>query len=264
MIKAATLNPTRDGADNSGMHTTRVMRRAVVAALVAVLVLVIMSMGSIDAQAATYTAPRFAAKLPANTTQVVRTVRTNHWCGKVYCTVTQAWVKTGGQWKIKTRWDGRRAIYRSTIGPNGFAAIGERREGDGRTPSGVYRIAVTFSTTTTNPGAMPWRRRLPTSVVTNYDNWLYNTWIEERGRTDGDRAAMRYGFWVGYNNPRLQPGVGPAPVRGLGSGIFYHTSPIGEKWTPTQACTKVGEPSEMRWILRWLRPGANPRVVNNI
>ena len=75
---------------------------------------------------------------------------------------------------------------------------------------------------------------------------------------------MRYGFWVGYNNPRLTPGVGPAPVRGLGSGIFYHTSPYGEKWTPTQACTKVGEPSEMRWILRWLRPGANPRVVNNI
>ena len=57
---------------------------------------------------------------------------------------------------------------------------------------------------------------------------------------------------------------GPAPVRGLGSGIFYHTSPIGEKWTPTLACTKVGEPAEMRWILRWLKPAAKPRVVNNI
>lgn len=258
------MNPSGIGADNSGMHITRVTRRVVVAALVAVLVLAIMSAGSIDAQAATtYTAPRFAAKLPANTTQVVRTVRTKHWCARVYCTVTQAWVKSGGQWKIVTRWDGRRAIYRSTIGPSGFA-VGKRREGDGSTPSGVYTIKVTFSTTTTNPGAMPWKRRLPTSVVTNYNNWLYNTWIEERGRTDGNRAAMRYGFWVGYNNPRLKPGVGPAPVRGIGSGIFYHTSPIGQKWTPTQACTKVGEPSEMKWILRWLRPGANPRVVNNI
>ncbi len=144
-----------------------------------------MSLGSIDARAATYQAPAFAAKVPAGTTQVIRTVRTNRWCAKVYCTVTQAWVKSGGQWKIVTRWDGRAAVYRSSIGPNGFAAIGKRREGDGRTPSGVYTIKVTFSTTTTNPGAMPWKRRKPTSVVTNYNNHLYNTWIEERGRTDG-------------------------------------------------------------------------------
>jgi len=258
------LNSARLRADNSGMHVTRVMRRAVVAGLSAVLVLAIMSTGSIEASAATYKPPPFAAKVPASTTQVVRTVRTNAWCAKVYCTVTQAWTKVGGRWRIVVRGDARRAVYRSTIGPNGFAAIGKRREGDGRTPSGVYRIAVTFSTTTTNPGVMPWKRRLPTSVVPNYNNRLYNTWIEERWRRDGNRASMRYGFWVGYNNPRLKVGVGPAPVRGLGSGIFYHTSPIGEKWTPTLACTKVGEPAEMRWILRWLKPGANPRVVNNI
>jgi L,D-peptidoglycan transpeptidase YkuD (ErfK/YbiS/YcfS/YnhG family) len=258
------LNLPLQPADNSGMHMTRLMRRTVLAGLLVALLLSIMSLGSIDARAATYQAPAFAAKVPAGTTQVVRTVRTNRWCAKVYCTVTQAWVKSGGQWKIVTRSDGRKAVYRSSIGPNGFAAIGKRREGDGRTPSGVYTITVTFSTTTTNPGTMPWKRRKPTSVVTNYNNHLYNTWIEERWRTDGDRASMRYGFWVGYNNPRLQVDVGPAPVRGLGSGIFYHTSPIGEKWTPTLACTKVGEPAEMRWILRWLKPGAKPRVVNNI
>lgn len=258
------VNPAAKGADNPVMQTSRSTRRAVLSAVVAALVVSTIGAATPTATAATYTAPAFAAKVPAGTTQVVRTVRTNRWCAKVYCTVTQAWTKVGGRWRLVVRWDGRQAVYRSTIGPNGFAAIGKRREGDGRTPSGVYRIAVTFSTTTTNPGAMLWKRRLPTSVVTNYNNWLYNTWIEERGRTDGNRAAMRYGFWVGYNNPRLKAGVGPAPVRGLGSGIFYHTSPIGQKWTPTLACTKVGEPAEMRWILRWLKPAANPRVVNNI
>ena len=101
-------------------------------------------------------------------------------------------------------------------------------------------------------------------MVPNYKNRYYNTWIEESWRRDGDRPSMRYGFWVGYNNPRLKVGVGPAPVYGLGSGIFYHTSPYGEKWTPTLACTKVGEPTQMRWIVRWLRPDANPRVANNV
>src|SRR4051812_27069239 len=144
------------------------------------------------ASAATYTAPAWASRVPATTTQVVRTIRTNHWCGAVYCTVTKAWAKVNGQWHVVRRSGGTQAIFRSTIGPKGFAAPGTRREGDGRTPSGVYRIAVTFSTTTTNPGQMPWRRRRPTSTVTDYHNHLYNTWIEERGRTDGNRASMRY------------------------------------------------------------------------
>lgn len=249
------------------MRVTRTMRRAVLAGLAAVLVITGMTVTSIEASAATrtYQPPRFAAKVPAGTTQVVQTVRTNRWCGKVYCTVTKAWHKVDGRWKVVVRSDGTKAVFRSTIGPRGFAAVGKRREGDGRTPTGVYRIAVTFSTTKANPGTrMPWKRRLPTSVVPNYDDRRYNTWIEQSWRRDGDRPSMRYGFWVGYNNPRLKLGVGPAPVRGLGSGIFYHTSPIGEKWTPTLACTKVGEPREMRWIVRWLRPGAKPRVVNNV
>ena len=115
----------------------------------------------------------------------------------------------------------RSASFRSTIGPNGF---GKRREGDHRSPSGVYRIRVTFSAGADAPGAMPWKQRRPTSNVTNRAGRLYNTWIEEPWRTNGARASMRWGFIVNYNRPRLQPGVGPKPVAGKGSGIFYHTS----------------------------------------
>lgn len=151
--------------------------------------------------------------------------------------------------------------FGSTIGPRGW---GKRRQDDGRTPTGVYRIEVTFSTTPGNPGRMRWRRRLPTSTVTDEDGPLYNTWIEEPGRTDGDRPSMRWGFVVDYNHVRLRPGVGPAPAPGLGSGIFYHTSRPGHRWEPSEGCTRLEDPGDMRWLLTWLRPGAHPRVVQNL
>jgi L,D-peptidoglycan transpeptidase YkuD (ErfK/YbiS/YcfS/YnhG family) len=199
--------------------------------------------------------PAFASRVPERTDQVVRTISSGHWCRHTWCTVTQAWRKTAaGRWDMVRR-------FRSTIGPNGFH---KTREGDLRAPSGIYRIRVTFSTRRHPPGAMPWRRRLPTSVVTNTPRRLYNTWIEQPGRTDGNRPSMRYGFIVNYNRPRLHPGVGPRPVPGKGFGIFYHTSVPGDPWSPTLGCTQVGRPESMRWIVRWLDPEAAPRVVQDL
>jgi L,D-peptidoglycan transpeptidase YkuD (ErfK/YbiS/YcfS/YnhG family) len=209
-------------------------------------------------------APSFAAALPADTTQVGRTVRTNQWCRKVYCTKTEAWEKVDGAWRIVTLASGRQAVFRSTIGPNGFAPPGQRREDDGRAPSGVFSIVTTFSTGTVAPGAMPWRPRLKTSIVSNKHNRFYNTWIEHPKVSNGARPSMRYGFWLDYNNPRLTPGVGPAPVVGVGSGIFYHTARPGQEWIPTFGCTQIGNAQAMAWVVRWLHPDANPRVVNNI
>jgi len=220
--------------------------------------------GTAPAASAVTGAAAFAARVPAGTTQVVRTVRTHRWCDRVYCTKTQAWEKVTDQWQLALLADGRPAEFRSTIGPRGFAAQGQRHEGDGTSPTGVFRIKTTFSTTATNPGLMPWRRRLPTSTVTNYSGRLYNVWIEEPGRTDGNRPSMRYGFWVDYNHARFRNDPGPMAVQGKGSGIFYHTSRPGQEWVATQGCTQVGDPAMMRWIVQWLRPEANPRVANNV
>lgn len=200
-------------------------------------------------------APAFASRVPRRTTQVVRTVRSRRWCADRWCSITQAWRKdTDGRWRQVRR-------MRSTIGSQGFD---KRREGDARSPSGVFPIKATFSTREHSPGSMPWRRRRPTSIITNRPTRLYNTWIEEPGRTDGDRPSMRYGFVVGYNRPRLRVGVGRRPVIGKGSGILYHTSRPGQRWIPTLGCTQVGNPRQMRWLVRWLRPDAHPRVVQDL
>jgi L,D-peptidoglycan transpeptidase YkuD (ErfK/YbiS/YcfS/YnhG family) len=184
---------------------------------------------------------------------VVRTVSSRKYCQRRWCTVTQAWERIDGRW-VKVR------EFRSTIGSNGW---GKRREGDRRSPGGVYRIKVTFTTGPSNPGAMPWRKRRATSVVSAARGTNYNTWLEVRGVTSGNRPSMRSGWVVDFNHVRLRPGAGPAPVQGKGSGIFYHTSKPGARWAPTAGCTQVGNPRQMRWLLTWLRPKAQPRIVQN-
>lgn len=198
--------------------------------------------------------PTWARLLPAGTTQVVRTVSSREYCRREWCAVTQAWERDDGG-----RWDQVRE-FRSTIAIRGW---GKRHEGDYRSPGGVFRIKVTFTTSERNPGRMPWRRRRPTSIVSSAAGPTYNTWLEVRGVTSGDRPSMRSGWVVDFNHVRLRPGVGPRPVPGRGSGIFYHTSKPGHRWAPTAGCTQVGDPRQLRWLLRWLRPAADPRVVQN-
>lgn len=195
----------------------------------------------------------WTAQVPASTRQVIRTITSRRWCAKPHCTLTQAWERSAEGWQLLRQ-------FRSSIGPRGW---GKRRQDDGRSPDGVFRVKVTFSTTEHSPGPMPWRRRLPTSNVTDDPGPLYNTWVEEAGRTNGDRPAMRWGLVVDYNHVRLRPGAGPAPVPLAGSGIFYHTSSPGHRWSPSEGCTQVGDPTAMHWLLTWLRPDARPRIVQN-
>lgn len=210
--------------------------------------------GTADAAAGVPRQPSWARLLPTGTSQVVRTVTSHRWCRQVYCTVTQAWQRDrDGSWHKVRR-------FRSTIGLRGW---GKQHEGDDRSPVGVLRIKITFTTTRSDPGRMPWRRRRPTSVVSAAAGRDYNTWLEIPGVTSGDRPSMRSGWVVDYNHVRLRPGVGPAPVQGKGSGIFYHTSKPGARWAPTAGCTQVGDPAAMRWLLKWLRPQDRPRIVQD-
>jgi L,D-peptidoglycan transpeptidase YkuD (ErfK/YbiS/YcfS/YnhG family) len=211
-------------------------------------------------------APAWARDLPADTTQVVRTVRTTTWCKQIWCTRTEAWEKVDGAWTIATRGSGenvRPMIVRSQVGARGFASAANRRQGDMRTPTGTYAIVTTFSTTKDRPTEMPWRRRLPTSVVSDAAGKTYNTWLEVKGNRSGDRRMMSWGLWIDWNNPRLEVGEGIRPTPGRGSGIFMHTSNAGAPFVPTAGCVQLGDPDDMAWIVRWLDPDASPRIVNN-
>jgi L,D-peptidoglycan transpeptidase YkuD (ErfK/YbiS/YcfS/YnhG family) len=151
------------------------------------------------------------------------------------------WVRVFGPWTAR-------------VGYNGIARQGQKREGDGRTPSGTYGFGFFFGVLA-NPGvAFPYRR------VHRSDYWdddpsspYYNEWVNARRRNPGhdpepmdQRPAYDYGAVIGYNVAR---------VPGLGSAIFLHVG----TGTATAGCVSLPEQKLLR-VLRWMRPAAAPHI----
>ena len=146
----------------------------------------------------------------------------------------------------------------AVIGWAGFAAPGEKREGDGKTPSGVFPLDEAFGYGERIESAMPYHR------IEEDDVWVndpaspdYNRWakkgrspalsFEEMRRKDG---LYRIGVVIGYNR---------GPVRkGLGSAIFLH--PWREKGTATSGCVAMAEGDLLR-LLSWLEPSKKPKAI---
>ena len=139
--------------------------------------------------------------------------------------------------------------YRGHVGRAGVAPAGAKREGDGRTPRGVFALRGGFGTAK-NPGtSLHWMR------VTARDVWvddprsrLYNTHqvLPARGRwRSAERlriAAYEYAQVIGFNEVRRP---------GLGSAIFLHV----DTGRPTAGCVSLPRSALLR-VLRWQRPGA--------
>lgn len=144
--------------------------------------------------------------------------------------------------------------WTARVGYNGIALPGQKREGDGRTPSGTYGFSFFFGVDP-NPGvAFPFR------TAYSYDYWdddplsqHYNTWVDARYYATGRNPepmhnvpAYDYGAVIAYNTARTP---------GLGSAIFLHVG----TGTSTAGCVSLPV-SELLTILRWLRPADNPRI----
>ena len=142
------------------------------------------------------------------------------------------------------------------VGTRGVAPPGEKREGDGRTPSGVYGFEFFFGVAA-DPGVrFPYRRISSRSIVWDDDpaSPRYNTWVDLDVQPAGNEPEPMYvspaydhGAVIAYNTTRTP---------GLGSAIFLHVSTGGA----TAGCVSlpVGRLVE---VLRWLEPAQSPRIV---
>lgn len=144
------------------------------------------------------------------------------------------------------------------IGKNGFALAGEKQEGDGRTPSGIYRLERAFGDRAESPTRLDYRQATADDLwVDDVNSPDYNRRVQ-RGETSAvsfeemrrPDDLYRYGIVVEYNTDPVVPGKG--------SAIFFHLWK-GEG-VPTAGCVALAEPDLLR-ILGWLDPAKKPVTV---
>jgi L,D-peptidoglycan transpeptidase YkuD (ErfK/YbiS/YcfS/YnhG family) len=143
-----------------------------------------------------------------------------------------------------------------------LAAMPPKREGDRRSPAGVFGFGVAFGQSARRPhapGSWPWRR------VDSRDRFVddpasvyYNSWQRTPAagartlawRSAEELAQYSLGIVVEHN-------MGPV-ARGAGSAIFIHAA--SSLRAPSIGCTLLAE-RELVEVLRWLSPAARPVLV---
>jgi L,D-peptidoglycan transpeptidase YkuD (ErfK/YbiS/YcfS/YnhG family) len=160
--------------------------------------------------------------------------------------------KKNGKWKED--WQS----FNGVIGKKGFAEPGEKREGDGRTPSGIFSLHRTFGYAATTKTKMPYRQVLADDLwIDDINAADYNLWVKknetravsyEKMKREDD--LYKYGIVIEYN-------TGPI-IKGHGSAIFLHIW-RGQN-VATEGCVAVSEDDILR-IMRWLDPEAKPLII---
>lgn len=178
------------------------------------------------------------------------------------------------QGSSQPRWKAVGEPIPAVVGRNGLAwgrgirrealsAEPEKREGDGKTPAGMFTLGLAFGYADSDsvPGI-----RMPYRQMTEWDKCvddpaspLYNRLVDEREvgkdwqsheemRRDDDQ--YRLGVVINHNSAAVVPRAG--------SCIFLHIwkAPAAG----TAGCTAMAA-ADMETLLAWLRPEANPVIV---
>ena len=195
--------------------------------------------------------PRARAGHSSRATQLVtveaKVAKTTHATLRTWRRAGDCWVAVAGP-------------YAARLGKNGLSA--SRREGDGTTPTGMFRIGRTMYGNEPNPGVRFRYRRLRCGDWWDEDpsSPTYNSFQHVRCGTKPPFGGASEGMW---EQPRPYPFLAvieyntrPA-VPGRGSGIFLHAQTGG----PTIGCVSLRK-EELRAVLRWLRPAeAAPMIA---
>lgn len=165
--------------------------------------------------------------------------------------VLAAFEKKAGRWQVHFN------PVVASIGKRGFAHIDEKKEGDNKTPSGLFALGQLF---TYEPSV---KTALNFQQTTAEDKWIddpaspeYNTHV--RGETKArsfehlllKSIDYKYCMVIEYNTMPV--------IKGKGSAIFFHLADA--VFTPTAGCVAIQEKDMLR-IVQWLRPGEKKAII---
>jgi L,D-peptidoglycan transpeptidase YkuD (ErfK/YbiS/YcfS/YnhG family) len=163
--------------------------------------------------------------------------------------------------RIGDQWKPAFEPFSAVVGRNSFALPGEKRERDGKTPSGIYALKMTFGYDEFIKTKMPYRQALADDIwVDDVNADDYNRWVK-KGATHAksyekmrrDDNLYKYGIVIEYNTNPV--------IKGYGSAIFFHV--WGGADIITEGCIAVSEESIIK-ILEWLDPKAEPLIIMGI
>jgi L,D-peptidoglycan transpeptidase YkuD (ErfK/YbiS/YcfS/YnhG family) len=176
--------------------------------------------------------------------------------GTDVATVT-LWQKPSGCWEPAAGpWSG-------FIGYDGFAAPGQKREGDGKTPSGVYGFGPVVYGNAANPGVHETYQPIDCGDWWDEDSSspTYNT-FQDLSCSDTNPPFNNGSSEKLWEEANAYPSfavidynTGPI-TKGAGSAIFLHAS-LGHG---TAGCVSVPL-ADLDWFLRWMEPSQDPLVV---
>lgn len=161
--------------------------------------------------------------------------------------------------KEKGKWKKVFSEINVIVGKNG---LGKRKEGDGKTPIGIYPLGTAFGS-----GKKPSGVKIPYRQTTKYDYWIddpsskdYNKWVHYRGNPYKrwksferlNHPLYKYAIVIRYNENPI--------VKGKGSAVFLHiwSRPSGY----TLGCVAMSEQNLLK-IMKKLDPKKKPVIVIN-
>jgi L,D-peptidoglycan transpeptidase YkuD (ErfK/YbiS/YcfS/YnhG family) len=146
--------------------------------------------------------------------------------------------------------------FAGSIGEMGFAAIDNKKEGDGKSPSGVFPLGIAFGYDPSVVTKMPYRQ------ATEDDFWVddvysedYNKWVKGEPRAASwekmrrDDNQYKYGVVIEYNMHPIE--------KGKGSAVFLH---VWKDAGATLGCVSMSEEMVLK-ILGWLDPAKKPLII---
>ena len=161
--------------------------------------------------------------------------------------------KKNGVWRLVF------PTFAGSIGEKGFAPMDDKREGDGKSPSGIFPLGIAFGYGASVLTKMPYRQATVDDFwVDDVNSKDYNRWVKgkptatswEKMKRDDDQ--YKYGVVIEYNTHPV--------VKGKGSAIFLHVWKNGES---TLGCVATSEQMVLK-ILGWLDPAKKPLIIMGI
>ena len=144
------------------------------------------------------------------------------------------------------------------IGRKGFAAPNSKHEGDGQSPTGLFRLGHLFCYEKTVNTRMPYIQTTPEDKwIDDPDSPDYNRYI--RGATNAksyeklllSNNDYKYCLAIEYN---MHP-----VIKGKGSAIFLHISE-GETINSSSGCVVLLQ-KDMESLLKWMNPEMKPSIL---